>query len=134
MTGPLADTALFMCGTVKLYNEDYREAEHYFSQIPARHPNSPLAPQSIKLAIICKELGTGGSAYDGRKVAEARQLVDIALRTYPELATKEKDFLERQLYSITQQQADKDYNIAEYYRRTGHPASAYFYYDIVRRR
>jgi outer membrane protein assembly factor BamD (BamD/ComL family) len=32
------------------------------------------------------------------------------------------------------QQAEKDYQIAEFYRRTGHPCSAYFYYEIVRRR
>jgi hypothetical protein len=32
------------------------------------------------------------------------------------------------------QQAEKDYKVAEFYRRTGHPASAYFYYEIIRRR
>ena len=31
-------------------------------------------------------------------------------------------------------QAEKDYSIAEFYRRTGHEASAWFYYDLVRRR
>lgn len=31
-------------------------------------------------------------------------------------------------------QAEKDYQIAEFYRRTGHPASAYFHYELVRRR
>jgi hypothetical protein len=32
------------------------------------------------------------------------------------------------------QQAEKDFKIAEFYRRTGHAGSAYFYYEIVRRR
>jgi hypothetical protein len=32
------------------------------------------------------------------------------------------------------QQAEKDYRIAEFYRRDGHSPSAYFYYEIVRRR
>jgi RNA polymerase sigma factor (sigma-70 family) len=32
------------------------------------------------------------------------------------------------------QAAQKDYQIAEFYRRTGHPASARFYYDVVVRR
>jgi beta-lactamase regulating signal transducer with metallopeptidase domain len=31
-------------------------------------------------------------------------------------------------------QAEKDYDIASYYDRTGHPGSAYFYYEIVLRR
>ena len=32
------------------------------------------------------------------------------------------------------QQAAKDYEMAEFYRRRDHPCSAYFYYEIVRRR
>src|SRR5262249_14882736 len=95
---------------------------------------SPLAPQALKMSILCKHLSTGGSDYDGRKTAEARQLVDRAFGAYPELAGKEKDFLLRQLTCINQQQADKDLKIAEFYRRTGHPGWAYLYYEIVRRR
>ena len=36
--------------------------------------------------------------------------------------------------SITQQQADSDFKVAEFYRRVGRPGSAYFYYELVRRR
>src|SRR5437762_4570070 len=134
ITGPLADKALFLAGGVKFFREDYREADHYFSQLVEQHKDSPLAPQAIELAIISKHMSTGGPDYDGRKVAEARIMVDTALRTYPELAQKEAGFLEKQLGSITLQQAQKDFNTAEFYRRTGHPGAAFFYYEIVRRR
>ena len=134
MTGPLADKALFLMGSVKFYREDYVEADHYFTQIVEMHPNSSLAEQAIELAIIAKHLSTGGSDYDGRKVAEARQLVDAAYRNYPSLASKKSEFLDRQLAGITMQQAEKDWKIAEFYRRTNKPASAYFCYEIVRRR
>ncbi len=79
-------------------------------------------------------MSTGGPDYDGRKVAEARIMVDTALRSYPELAQKESGFLEKQLGSISLQQAQKDYNTAEFYRRTNRAGSAYFYYGLVRRR
>jgi outer membrane protein assembly factor BamD (BamD/ComL family) len=134
ITGPLSDKSLFLAGGVKFYREDYKEADHYFTQLVERHKDSPLAPQAIELAIISKHMSTGGADYDGRKVAEARVLVDTALRNYPELAREKSGFLERQLASISLQQAQKDYQIAEFYRRTGHPGSAYFYYEIVRRR
>ncbi len=134
MTGPLADKSLFLAGSVKFFRQDYKEADHYFSQVVDMHPNSPFAPQALELAIISKHLSTGGSDYDGRKVAEARKLVDTAWRNYPELVKNKSDFLERQLVGITFQQAEKDYKIAEFYRRTGHPCAAYFYYEIVRRR
>lgn len=134
ITGPLADQALFTMGGVKFFNEDYVEADHHFSQLVQMHPNSKFASQAIELAIIAKHMSTGGSDYDGRKVAEARELVHTALMNYPDLAREKPKFLERQLVGITMQQAEKDYKIAEFYRRTGHPASAYFYYEIVRRR
>lgn len=134
MTGPMADQALFLAGSVKFFNGDYKEADHYFTQIPERHPNSPLAPQAVEFAIISKHLSTGGSDYDGRKVAEARKLVQTAFDNYPELAGQKREFLMRQLVGITLQQAEKDYKMAEFWQRTGHPGSAYFYFEIVRRR
>ena len=136
MQGPLADKSLFLAGTVKFWREDYREADYYFTQLAENHPNSELAPRAIELGIIAKHMGTGGSDYDGRKVAEARKLINTALQNYPTLAKdpeKEK-FLTRQLINCNLQQAEKDFKIAEFYRRTNHPGSAYFYYEIVRRR
>jgi outer membrane protein assembly factor BamD (BamD/ComL family) len=134
ISGPLADKALFLMGSVKFFNEDYRDADHYFSQLVEMHPNSPFAAQAVELAIISKHMSTGGSDYDGRKVAEARRLVHAAFDNYPELANTKHEFLEHQIVGISLQQAEKDFKIAEFYKRTGHPESAYFYYEIVRRR
>ncbi|HEV3116020.1 MAG TPA: tetratricopeptide repeat protein [Gemmataceae bacterium] len=134
MMGPLAPKALFLTGSIKFFHRDYKDAEHAYSQLVEWHPNSPLAPQALKLAVISKELSTGGPDYDARKLTEARKLVDAGFRSYPELASKDSDFLNRQLWSITVQQAEKDYRIAQFYERTGKPCSAYFYYEIVRRR
>ncbi|MBY0525191.1 MAG: tetratricopeptide repeat protein [Gemmataceae bacterium] len=134
--GPLADKALFLGGSVKFFREDYREADFYFSQLVEMHPNSELATKAIELGIISKHLGTGGADYDGRKVAEARRLIDGALRSYPKLANDpvKREFLLNQLAACNMQQAEKDFRMAEFYGRTGHPGSAYFYYEIVRRR
>ena len=60
VNGPLADRALFLAGSVKFFNEDYQGADFCFSQIHEKHPNSPLAEDAIKLAIIAKSLSTGG--------------------------------------------------------------------------
>jgi len=131
----LADKALFLKANVLFFNEDYRAADSYFQQLVDTYPDSPFAPRAVELGIICKRMGTGGPYYDGRKVAEARMLVDKALRSYPELANGEKrEFMERQLVEIQIQQAAKDYEVAEFYRRTDHPAPAYFMYEVVRRR
>jgi TolA-binding protein len=133
MTNPLAAEALFLSGTVKFYHRDYRGADEDFSQLVQFHPRSKYAPQAAELAIVAKHMSTGGSDYDGRKTDEARRMVYIVQADYPELAQK-KDFLARQLAGIDKQQAEKDLKTAEFYRRTGHKPSAYFYYDIVRLR
>jgi outer membrane protein assembly factor BamD (BamD/ComL family) len=132
--GPLADHALFLCGSVKLYNENYRDADHYFSQITASHHESKLAPKALELAIFCKQMSTGGADYDGRKVAEARKMVQTALTNYPQLAREKHDFLDRQLKTIEMQQAEKEFKAAEFYERTGHPGSAYWCYGVLRQR
>jgi Outer membrane lipoprotein len=136
ISGPLADQALFFAGSVKMYDGDWREADSYFSQIYEHHPNSPLAPKAVEYAIMAKNLSTGGSEYDGRKAAEARKLVDAALRNYPELANddKKREFLLRQLAGINLQQAEKDYKMAEFWKRTGHPGPAYFQFGVVKQR
>ncbi|MBL8796233.1 MAG: tetratricopeptide repeat protein, partial [Planctomycetia bacterium] len=132
--GQLADKALFLSGSVKFYREDYRAADWCFTQLVEYYPNSKLAPQAVELGIIAKHMGTGGSDYDGRKVAEARQLINTGMRAYPTLAREKQEFLMKQLASCNMQQAEKDFKIAEFYRRTKHPGSAYYYYEIVRRR
>ncbi len=130
----VGDKALFLCGSVKIFNEDYTEADHFFSQLYEHYPNSPYAAQAVELGIISKHMSTGGSDYDGRKVAEARTMVHAALHTFPELAKEKGEFLSRQLVGITLQQAEKDFKTGEFYRRTGHPGSAWFYYELVRMR
>jgi outer membrane protein assembly factor BamD (BamD/ComL family) len=133
LQGPLAEKALFLCGHVKLYNEDYREADTFFTRLYQDHPRSTFAPEALELAIFCKTQIPGGPDYDGRKVAEARKLVDAALRQ-PGVDECKKQQLMEQLTSITLHQADKDYKMAEFWRRTGHPGAAYFQYEIVCRR
>jgi outer membrane protein assembly factor BamD (BamD/ComL family) len=133
LKGPLDDKALFLAGHVKLYHEDYREADQYFTQITELHPDSPYYAQAMELAIFSKQMATGGPDYDGRKCAEARKLVDSALRE-PGIDEKKRQALINQLKGITAQQAAKDFDTADFYRRTGHPGSAYFYYSIVARR
>jgi outer membrane protein assembly factor BamD (BamD/ComL family) len=45
-----------------------------------------------------------------------------------------KEFLNRQKFAIREQQAEKDFKMGEFYEQTKHPGSAYFCYEIVRRR
>jgi outer membrane protein assembly factor BamD (BamD/ComL family) len=132
--GPLGVKALFIIGNVKFYRGHYKDADFYFDQIVKNHANSPLAKQALEYAIICKQLSGRGPENDGRRLAEARQLIDIAHRAYPDLVREKGEFLENRLAAINHEQADHDFSVAEFYRRVGHPGAAYFYYELIRRR
>ncbi len=131
--GPYADKALWLCGYVNFYRGNYTEADFFLSQLVEHHPESKLRPKAIELAIMAKNNSTGGPAYDGRKSSEALQLALSAQTNCPELATR-GDFLTRQIAAINIQQAEKDFQTAAFYERRRNPASAYFYYEIIRRR
>jgi TolA-binding protein len=131
--GPLAEKALFMLGTINFFRQEYKEADFYFTQLFEQHPDSEHAAKAVKQSVICKQLSTGGTVYDLRPVEEAKKLLMNMQGAYPELARDQK-WAETQLASMNIQQADRDFKIAEFYRRTGHPGSAYFYYELVIRR
>ncbi|MGH7168740.1 MAG: hypothetical protein ACRELG_00485 [Gemmataceae bacterium] len=131
--GPYADKAIYLCGYIAWFNEDFSDADQEFSTLNKNYPESPYAPYAIELAIKAKLMSTGGELYDGQKVAEARKLVHEAM-SMPNLSMEKKQDLMKLLGCINAHQAEKDFQMADFYRRTGHPGSAYFYYEIVRRR
>lgn len=135
-TGPYADKALYWCGYVNFVRGNFPASDRYFSMLVEMHKDSPLRPQSMAFAIQAKNNATGGAVYDGRKCAEALQLVHVAEATVPELTQDKEmaDKLTRAKFAIRSQQAEKDFRTAEYYERVGHPGSAVFYYELVRRR
>jgi outer membrane protein assembly factor BamD (BamD/ComL family) len=134
-TGPYADKALFMLGRVHFHREDYKESARYFQQLAETYERSPLRDEALKMAIIAKNNSAGGPQYDGKDMAEAMRLINSAKATSPTL-NREQDgkFLDEQALMVRYQQAQKDYETAEFYRRTGHPGSAWFYYELVLRR
>jgi outer membrane protein assembly factor BamD (BamD/ComL family) len=134
-TGPYADKALFMLGRVHYHRENFRESARYFQQLAETYDRSPLRDEALKLAIIAKANSSGGPQYDGKETAEAMRLINNAKASSPVLA-REQDgkFLDQQALMVRYQQAEKEYQTAEIYRRTGHPGSAWFCYELVKRR
>jgi outer membrane protein assembly factor BamD (BamD/ComL family) len=136
ITGPAADKAIFWCGYVNFVRGNFQEADQFFSTLEMFHKDSPLYPQAVAYAIVAKNNATGGAEYDARKCAEALQLVHVAEASIPQLTQDPQmaERLTRAKFAIRYQQAEKDFRTAEYYERTGHPGSAVFYYELVRRR
>jgi outer membrane protein assembly factor BamD (BamD/ComL family) len=129
--GKLAEKSLFYIATVKFFRGEYKEADFFYSQLYEQHPKSELAEKALKQSIICKQIANGGTQYDTRSVEQCRKFLEEYQRNYP---GKDGEWVNKQLVSIHYQQADRDFNVAAFYDRTGHPGSAYFCYELVRRR
>jgi len=135
LAGPNADRALFWCGYVHFYRGRFEDADHFLSQLVEMHKDSKYRPAALEMAIAAKNNSTGGAVYDSQKASEALQLIHHVEATSPEHKAQDKrEMLTRQKMAVRVQLAEKDFRMAEYYERTGHPASAYFYYELVCRR
>jgi len=132
----VADWSLFWAGYLHYARKRFDEADHLFSQLVEFHKDSPFRAEALKYAVISKNNSTGGAVYDGTKAAEALQLVNHIEATDPDYRGEnpKAQFLMKQKMAIRYQQAEKDYQMGEYYMRTHRPGSAYFYYDMVTRR
>lgn len=141
-TGPYAELALYWAGYVHFCRFNFKEADQLLTQmLEVAERNPPKTEEmrkqrerAFELAILAKNNATGGPHYDGRKAAEALQLIQRMKMTEPEFANSRGEFLDKQMKMIRYQQAEKDYEIAEFYRRTGKAPAAWFYYELVRRR
>ena len=132
--GPYADKSLFWAGFVHFYRGNFEEADEVFSRLVEFHKDSTLRPKAVEMAIMSKNNATGGADYDGSKCAEAMQLVRTAEIGMPEFADPERaQLLTKQKLMIRMQQAEKDFKRGQYNERIGHPGSAYFCYELVRR-
>jgi outer membrane protein assembly factor BamD (BamD/ComL family) len=133
-TGPTADKSLFMLGRVHFHRQNYGEAARYFQQLVETCDKSPYRDDALRLAIVAKTNVPAGPDRDGRDTADAIRLIGTARATSPQLVREHGTMLDEQSVKVRSQQASKDFETAEFYRRTGHPGSAWFYYELVKRR
>jgi len=137
-TGPYADKSLFAAGYVQFRRGNFQAADQLLSQMidnaDRQGKKSEYRDRALELAILAKNNCAGGAHYDGRKAGEALKMINQAKLTSPTLVAERGEFLDTQAKMVRYIQAEKDFDIAEFYRRNGHPASAWFYYELVRRR
>jgi RNA polymerase sigma factor (sigma-70 family) len=129
-----AEQALFFSASTNFLLGHYGQASRECARFVESYPESALADRAIELGLIATQLA-GRSDDDGRRqMAKAKAIINRALNGQP-LATQTKQPARGgQLADAELAQAEKDFRIAEFYRKTNHPGSAFVYYEIVRRR
>jgi tetratricopeptide (TPR) repeat protein len=130
-----AEKAMFWAGYLHYIRGRYEDSDHHFSTLVEMYKDSPLRQEAARLAIDSKNRSTGGAPYDVQKSNEALQLVNNLEATEPQFRVngEKSEWITKQKLGIRESQAEKDFETAEYYRRTNRFGSAYFYYELVKR-
>jgi outer membrane protein assembly factor BamD (BamD/ComL family) len=137
MTAPppaTAEQALFFSASTNFLLGHYGQASRECARFVKSYPQSALADSAIELGRIATQLANRGEDDVSRQMAKAKAIINGALSGQP-LATQTKQpALGGHLRDAELEHAEKDFRVAEFYRRTNHPGSAFFYYETVRRR
>jgi TolA-binding protein len=113
--GPLADDALMLAASHFARRSKWVEADNYFSLLREQYPNSPHVQKAFLLGSHVKLMSYEGAGYDGRRLDEARQLKETALRLYPEAENRAR--LERELAAIEEAEVARLWEQILFYQR-----------------
>jgi outer membrane assembly lipoprotein YfiO len=130
-TGPLADDATLLLADAYFQSSDYETASIYYDQFLNDFPKSPMFREAQEKAILAKINSYIGPEYDSQSLEKARELIQQTLAAYPDRPREEQKKLYRMLDLITDQEAERAYDVGMYYRRTGKAMGAELYFGKV---
>jgi TolA-binding protein len=129
-TGPLADDAVLRIADEHMASRDYDAAALYYDQLVTDHPKSPYLQRAQLASIDARMKAYVGPEYDGSGLEKAREMVKQTMTMFPDRPAGNEGLFHT-LDLINDQDAERTYVRAEYYRRAGYIASAEYYYGKV---
>jgi outer membrane protein assembly factor BamD (BamD/ComL family) len=107
----------------------YEEAREAFQEVIDNYPASEwAAPSKYQLAIATSKF-SGGADYDSSAVKEATQQLDEFLKSHPDAQISQA--AEQQLDELREREAQKNFEIAQFYEKQKKVSSAKLYYQAV---
>jgi outer membrane protein assembly factor BamD (BamD/ComL family) len=130
-TGPLADSSLMALGNAYFRRGQYEDAARYYDTLRKEYPNSQHQMNAHILDLQAKMRIYQGTAYDETPLKESAK---VARQTLTQFGAKLGDERERIAQSealITEEQANRDFTLGEYYERREFYGAARVYYQSV---
>ncbi len=125
-----AEKALLRAGDYHYRGEDFVEAAAVYDEYLEFFDDSPRAPEVMVKAAGATVGSFGGIAYDETPLLDAEQRYNLLIERFPEKA--QEAGAADALRNINRLRAQKLYETARFYERTGRPGPAVFYYRQVR--
>jgi len=130
--GPFSEygqLAQYKLGLAFLAMKDYEPAVSAFEQVISRYPDSPLVDDARFQIAQASLKGTFLPGYDQSPTDLAIRELGAFLREYTDSELSNE--AGRRLVQLTEQRAEHEYLVAEFYERRKRPGSARLYYENI---
>lgn len=127
--GDLASLSQYRIGLVMKDMGRFDEAKTEFEKVASAYPDSQwLEPAKYQIA-LCASLASRKPDYDQELTQEAKKRFDEFVNQHPD-AELAKDAAEK-ISTLTDKEAEKDFNTAQFYEKQKAYSSAAMYYESV---
>ena len=130
-SGKLADDATYALGVAYMAINRHEDAAETFSYLRKDYPGSEHQFNAQMLELESRLKSYRGPDYDGLPLAEADKLRKQIVRQFPQESQQHMKILNDQSALITNQLAQRDYQIGEFYEGKGQNLAAKIYYEKV---
>jgi TolA-binding protein len=130
-TGPLSDDAVLRLADHYFENHDYDSASLYYDQLVTDHPKSEFLQRAQLRSIDAKLKAYSGPEYDGKGLEKAREMIIQTKAAFPDRPAGNEKLYDT-LNMIDDQEAERAYRVAMFYKKTNYITSAEYYFSMVR--
>lgn len=131
-TGPLADSSVMATASAHFAREQWEDAEHYYEMLRKEYPNSQFQMQAHLLGMTAEQQIYQGKDYDG---APLKKEEEIAKQTLVQFASKlpedERARVLETTHRITENKAQREWAMGQYYEKKRYYGAARYYYQNV---
>jgi len=130
-TGKLADDATMAAANALFARGDYVRADEYYSDLRRHFPSSEHQFLAHYLGIQAKLRGYRGPEFAGDVLDEAEELIKQARRQFAKEAREHEQELAEAYHTVRYLKAQREWTMAEYYRKRREYGAARFYLEII---
>ena len=129
--GPLADDSVIASANAYFLTGRYEDAAYHYDLLRKEYPKSEHQVAAHVLGVKSKLNIYQGSLYDGEPLEDASEIAQQALTQFPGQLGAEKELMIRAKNGIVEQQAERDWAIAQYYDKKKFYGAARLYYEAI---
>ena len=130
-TGPLADAALFRVGNAHFRRGEWEEAADKYDLLRKNHPKSKYQKDAHLLELQAKMRIYEGPKYSVVPLKDAQEIADQALKQFPGQLGEEEQRVRLARAVIFEQQAEREWVMAQYYDNKREFRAAREYYKVL---